>query len=137
MPILATTSLAAGLAGVLSLGASPITTANAPVTVVSCDYSSQYLPASATGIPETASFQGSSLRIAFVNQAPLTATNVRFAVRYAGRTQIVDDAGTFSTGAQIVQDFTAAAGANAYGSDTAECAVEAVTFSDGSTWQPA
>ncbi len=136
MPILAT-SLAAGLAGVLSLAASPIAAADAPVTVVSCDYSGQYLPASATGIPESASFQGSALRITFVNQAPLTATNVRFAVRYAGRTQIIDDAGTFSTGAQIVQDFTAASGANAYGSDSAQCAVESVTFSDGSTWQPA
>ena len=97
MPILST-SLATGLAGLLSLGASPIAAVNAPVTVVSCDYSSQWLPRPPTGIPESASFQGGNLRISFVNQAPLTATNVRFAVHYAGRTQIVDDAGTFSTG---------------------------------------
>ena len=136
MPIL-TTSLAAGLAGILTLGASPIAAPDAPVTVVSCDYTSQWLPSSATGIPETASFQGGNLRISFVNQAPLTATSVRFAVRYGGRTQIVDDAGTFSTGTPIVQDFTPLASANAFGSESAQCAVESVTFSDGSTWQPA
>ena len=136
MPIL-TTSLATGLAGILSLGASPIAAVNAPVTVVSCDYTSQWLPSSATGIPESASFQSGSLRISFVNQAPLTATNVRFAVHYAGRTQIVDDAGTFSTGTPIVQDFAPLANAGAYGNDGAQCAVESVTFSDGSTWQPA
>ena len=136
MPIL-TTSLATGLAGILSLGASPIAAVNAPVTVVSCDYTGQWLPASATGIPESGSFQNGSLRISFVNQAPLTATNVRFAVHYAGRTQIVDDAGTFSTGTPIVQDFVPLASAGPYGADSAQCAVEAVTFSDGSTWQPA
>ena len=136
MPIL-TTSLATGLAGLLSLGASPIATASAPVTVVSCDYTSQWLPSSATGIPETASFQTSNLRISFVNQAPVTATNVRFAVRYAGRAQVVDDAGTFSPGAPIVQDFVPLADAAAYGAAGVQCAVESVTFSDGSTWQPA
>ena len=136
MPLL-TTSLAAGLAGILSLGASPIAAVDAPVTVVSCDYTSQWLPSSATGIPETASFQAGTLRISFVNQAPLTATNVRFAVRYGGRTQILDDAGTFSTGTPIVQDFTPLSGTSAYGADGAQCAVESVTFSDGSTWQPA
>ncbi len=135
MPIL-TTSLATGLAGILTLGASPVSAVSAPVTVVACDYSGQWLPASATGIPETASFQNGTLRISFVNQAPQTATNVRFAVRYAGRTQIIDDAGTFSTGTPIVQDFSSPANAGAYG-DGAQCAVESVTFSDGSTWQPA
>ena len=136
MPVL-TASLATGLAGILTLGASPIAAGSAPVTVVSCDYSSQWLPSSATGIPESASFQNSSLRISFVNQAPITATNVRFAVRYAGRTQIVEDAGSFATGTPIVQDFSAVATSGAYGADGAECAVESVTFSDGSTWQPA
>ncbi|MDQ6925894.1 MAG: hypothetical protein M3154_06635 [Candidatus Eremiobacteraeota bacterium] len=135
--MLFTTTLATSLAGILSLGASPITAGSAPVTVVACDYSSQWLPSSATGIPETSSFQGGNLRISFVNQAPVTATNVRFAVRYAGRTQIVDDAGTFSTGAPIVQDFTALPNSDPYAADGAQCAVESVTFSDGSTWQPA
>lgn len=136
MPILST-SLATGLAGILSLGGSPLTAVNAPVTVVACDYTSPWLPSSATGIPETAAFQSGNLRISFVNQAPLTATGVRFAVRYAGRTQIIDDAGTFSTGTPIVQDFAPFAGAGAYGAEGTQCAVESVTFTDGSTWQPA
>jgi hypothetical protein len=133
--LLLTTSTFAGLAGALSLAsASPITAAAAPVSVVSCDYS---VVGSATlGLPELTPFQVGNLRITFVNQAPLAATNVRFAVRYADRTQIIDDAGTFATGTPVTQDFSPATNA-AYGGSAAACSVEAVTFADGSTWQPA
>jgi len=131
---LATTSLAA-LAGSLALaGASPLAVSVPPVSVVACDYSSAQGPGTLT-IPEAAPFQVSNLRITFVNQAPLTATNVRFAVRYADRTQIIDDAGTFSSGTPITQDFTPAANSGQYGG-SAECSVQSVTFADGSTWQP-
>jgi hypothetical protein len=135
MPLL-TTTLITGLAGALSLAStSPIASATAPVSVVSCDYSSLQGTGGLT-IPETAPFQTSNLRISFVNQAPVTATNVRFAVRYADRTQIIDDAGNFVSGAAVTQDFTPVA-AGAYYADGAQCSVESVTFSDGSTWQPA
>ncbi len=135
MPIL-TTSLITGLAGVLSLaGVSPIASVNAPVSVVACDFTGGQLPPSATGIPEMPSSYVGNLRISFVNQAPVTATSVRFAVRYAGRTQIIDDAGTFSTGVPITQEFTPAA-ITPYETSSAQCAVESVSFSDGSTWQP-
>lgn len=136
MPLLAST-LITGLAGVLSLaGTSPIAAATAPVSVVACDYSSVQSNGGALTIPETAPFQVGYLRITFVNQAPMAATNVRFAVRYADRTQIIDDAGTFSSGTPITQDFTPAAIAP-YGGNSAACSVESVTFADGSTWQPA
>jgi hypothetical protein len=135
MPLL-TTSLITGLAGALTLASNaPIASAIPPVSVVSCDYSSVQGIGALT-IPETAPFQTASLRISFVNQAPLTATNVRFAVRYADRTQIIDDAGPFSSGTPITQDFTPAAG-SAFSTGSAQCSVESVTFSDGSTWQPA
>jgi|ERR1700733_2374993 len=136
MPLLST-SLLAGLAGALSLAsASPIASAVSPVSVVSCDYTSVQSNGGTITIPEMAPFQVSNLRISFVNQAPLTATNVRFAVRYADRTQIIEDAGTFSSGTPITQDFTPTA-LSAYGAGSAQCSVESVTFSDGSTWQPA
>ena len=133
MPLLSTSlvSLAAGLS---LASASPIASATAPVSVVSCDYSS--LQSSALTIPEAASFQTGNLRITFVNQAAVAATNVRFAVRYADRTQIVDDSGLFSTGAPVTHDFAPAA-SSPYASGGAECSVESVTFADGTTWQPA
>jgi len=134
--LLLSTSLITGLAGALSLAsASPIASATSPVSVVSCDYTSVQ-SVGAIMIPETAPFQTSNLRISFVNQAPVTATNVRFAVRYADRTQIIEDGGNFTSGAPITQDFTPAA-ADAFYAGGAQCSVESVTFSDGSTWQPA
>lgn len=134
MPLLSST-LIAGLAGALSLGASPIASATPPVSVVACDYTSVQSPGTIT-LPETAPFQTSNLRISFVNQASLTATNVRFVVRYGDRTQVIDDSGTFSSGTSVTQDFTPTGNA-AFGNTAAQCAVESVTFSDGSTWQPA
>ena len=125
----------AGLAGALTLASSPLTSAVAPISVVSCDYSSVQAVPAATGISATAPLQASNLRISFVNQSPLEATDVRFAVNYGGITQIIDDNGRFATGAQIVHDFQPVA-TNAYAAAGAACAVESVTFADGSTWQP-
>jgi hypothetical protein len=126
----------AGITGALTLAAagSPVMAATAPVNVVSCDYSS--LPRDGSMlIPQTAPIQYSALRITFVNQTPLTATDVRFAVRYGDRTQIVEDTGTFSTGTSITQDFTPSDYLPYNG--PAACSVQSVTFGDGSTWQPA
>lgn len=132
MPLL-TTSTFAGLAGALSLAsASPL--AASPVSVVSCDYS--VISSTTAVLPELTPFHVGNLRITFVNQGPIAATNVRFAVRYADRTQIIDDAGTFSTGTPVTQDFTPAANAP-YDGSGASCDVQAVTFADGSVWQPA
>ena len=133
--LLLATSAIAGLAGALSLASvSPFAAATPPVNVVSCDYSA--IQSSALGLPELTPFQVGNLRITFVNEAPLAATNVRFAVRYADRTQIIDDAGTFATGTPITQDFSPAPSAPYDGSGAA-CSVQSVTFADGSTWQPA
>jgi hypothetical protein len=125
-------STIAGMTGALTLAAgSPAAAAVPPVSVVSCDYSS----AQGSGgmlIPATAPFQTSNLRITFVNQAPLSARDVVFAVGYDGRTQTVEDAGTFSQGTQITQDFIPASNLRYNGSAT--CSVQSATFSDGSTW---
>jgi hypothetical protein len=127
------TSTLAGLAGALSLAAgSPIASASSPVSIVSCNYSSEQSSAALT--PEMAPYQVRNLQISFVNQAAVTATGVKIAVRYADRTQIVEDAGTFSTGTPITRNFVPAGG-GAYGGGSAQCAVEAVTFADGSVWQ--
>jgi hypothetical protein len=128
-------SAIAGAAGALTLAAgSPAAAAVPPVSVVSCDYSSLQ----GTGgmlIPATAPFRTSNLRITFVNNAALAATDVRFAVGYDGRTQIVEDAGTFSSGTPITQEFVPSA--NLWYNGPAACSVQSVKFSDGSTWQAA
>jgi hypothetical protein len=130
-----TVPLFSTIAGALTIAAgSPATAAVPPVSVVSCDYSSLQ----GTGgmlIPATAPFRTSNLRITFVNRAALTATDVRFTAGYDGRTQVVDDAGTFSSGTPITQDFAPAA--NLWYNGPAACSVQSVTFSDGSTWQSA
>jgi hypothetical protein len=128
-------SALAGLAGILTLAGSPLTSAVAPVSVVSCDYSSVQAVPAMTGISESAPLQTSNLRISFVNQSPLEATDVRFAVNYGGITQIIDDNGRFATGTPIVHDFQPVA-TGSYDAAGAACAVESVTFADGSTWQP-
>ena len=133
MPLL-TSATFAGLAGALSLASASPLAATPPVSVVSCDYS--VTQSSALGLPELTPFHVGNLRITFVNQAPIAATNVRFAVRYADRTQIIDDAGTFSTGTPVTQDFSPATNAP-YDGAGAACSVQAVTFADGSVWQPA
>jgi hypothetical protein len=129
MPLISTL---AGVTGALTLAAgSPAGAAVPPVSVIACDYSSTQ----GTGgmlVPETAPFQLSNLRISFVNGAPVAATGVRFAVGYDGRTQIVEDKGTFSTGTAITQDVIPAANLRYNGPAT--CTVQSVTFSDGSIW---
>jgi hypothetical protein len=131
MPLLTTTL--AGLAGALSLAAgSPFASASSPVSIVSCDYSS--VQSSAALTPETAPYAVRSLQISFVNQSAVTATGVKIAVRYADRTQILDDAGTFATGTPITRNFVPTGG-GLYDGSSAQCTVEAVTFADGSVWQ--
>jgi hypothetical protein len=125
-------STIAGMAGALTLAAaSPAAAAVPPVSVVSCDYSS-FQGSGGLLIPATAPFQMSNLRITFENQAPLVATDVVFAVNYDGRTQVVEDAGTFSSGTPVTQEFIP--NANLRYNGPAMCSVQSVTFSDGSSW---
>ncbi|MDB5072599.1 MAG: hypothetical protein JWM87_3710 [Candidatus Eremiobacteraeota bacterium] len=133
----AITTTIAGVAGLLTLaaaGAPAMAATPAPVSVVSC--SSYSLPRDgAMLIPQTAPAQFNTLRITFVNQAPLTATDVRFVVQYSGHAQVIEDTGKFSSGVSISNDFTPADYIPYNGPAT--CSVQSVTFSDGSTWQPA
>jgi len=139
MPLFAA-PLLAGLAGAVTIAAaSPSAPAvgystTLPVSVVSCEQNSFEIPAMLEG-PNPA-IRLDNLRISFVNRAALAATDVRFAVSTPTGTQTIDDAGSFGPGARISHDFSPAAGGQNF-SDTAKCAVESVTFIDGTTWQPA
>ena len=117
----------AAATGAMALFASP---AAAPINITSCNVSST--PSQV--IPETARVWSDNLLITFVNQAPVPATDVRFAVSYKGQTQVLDDAGTFSTGTPITQNLSPSPEPQYDGAAT--CSVQSVTFSDGSTWQP-
>lgn len=139
MPLFAA-PLLAGLAGAVTIAAAAPASAPAvgysttlPVSVVSCEQSSFDVPAMLEG-PNPA-IRLDNLRISFVNRAALAATKVRFAVSTAAGTQTIDDAGSFGPGARISHDFSTDAGGQNF-SDTAKCAVQSVTFIDGSTWQP-
>jgi hypothetical protein len=127
-------STIAGVAGSIALFASPLPAGAAPISVTSCDVSSirsydgQLVPASAP-------FATSEVRVTFVNNAPVAATAVRFAVSYDGRSQTFNDTGTFASGTAITHDFSPSENLRYAG--PAQCSVQAVTFSDGSTWQSA
>jgi hypothetical protein len=124
-------ALAAGVTGALTLAAgSPAAAAVSPISVSSCDYVTYDMPS----IPATPLLRHANLRITFTNEAPLTATDVRFAVRYRASTEVVEENGKFSSGTPITHDFQPSASPWYHGS--AECSVQSVTFSDGSTWQP-
>lgn len=132
MPILSTI---AGVAGALTLAAgSPAMAAATPVSVVSCDYTSLQGDGVQL-VPETAPIVTNNVRLTFVNNTPLTATDVHFAVRYGDSTQIVDETGTFSSGTPITRNVLPSI--DLYYNGSATCGVQSVTFSDGSTWQPA
>jgi len=120
----------AAATGALALFLPSASMTAAPVSITSCNVSST--PSEI--IPETARFWSSNLGITFVNQAPVPATDVRFAVSYKGQTQLLDDAGTFSTGTPITQNLSPSPEPQYDGAAT--CSVQSVTFSDGSTWQP-
>ena len=124
---------AAGIAGAITLAAgAPASAATAPVGVVSCSYSSTPRDGGSL-IPATAPFEPDNVQLTLVNNAPLAATNVRFAVSSPGGMQFVNDAGTFSPGTSITQNFDSRA--NLQYTGPAACTGQSVTYSDGSTWQ--
>jgi hypothetical protein len=118
-----------GLTAALVVAADTPVAAAPPVSVASCDYTTYDVPP----IPATPLIQHGNLRITFTNQTPLTATDVRFAIRYRSGTQVVQDTGKFSSGTPITQDFEPDVSLGYHG--PAYCTVQSVTFSDGSTWQ--
>jgi hypothetical protein len=124
-------AIVAGVTGALTLAAgSPAAAAVSPISVSSCDYTTYVVPT----IPATPLLRHANLRITFTNQAHLTATDVRFAVRYRSSTEVVEETGKFSSGTPITQDFEPSAAAGYHGS--AQCSVQSVRFSDGTTWEP-
>jgi len=130
-------STIAGVTGAVALvagspAASPAAPAASPVSVVACNYSS-LRGNGALRAPGMGSLNLGSLLVTFVNDSPLTATDVRFTAHYANSTQTFEEAGTFSTGTSVTQNFTPSNNPEFNGS--AACAVQSVTFSDGSTWQ--
>ena len=129
-----------GIAAALTIAAvSPVSAPNVgisttlPISVVSCEQTSYHIFPALEG--PNSPLEYDNLRISFVNRAPMPATAVRFAVTTATGTQSIQDVGTFSNGASISHNFSPAVSGENF-SDAALCAVQSVTFSDGSTWQP-
>ncbi len=105
---------------------------NAPVSVVSCEQTNFDINPMLEG--PASPIRYGNLSISFVNRAALKATGDRFAVSTPSGTQTITDAGSFAGGTRISHDFAPVSGDNFAGAS--QCAVQSVTFSDGSTWQP-
>jgi hypothetical protein len=77
-----------------------------------------------------------ALHIAFTDIAPKPVSEIAFAVLLDGRREVVNDRGTFSTGAQIEHVYDAFRGSRTRTFKTPQptCTVESVQFADGSTW---
>jgi hypothetical protein len=75
-----------------------------------------------------------SVSIDFVNLRDAPADEVRFTVRYAGRTSHILDRGTFSKAVRIDHIFHEFWGALFVGSNAMSCTVDYVHFADDSAW---
>ncbi|HTV93519.1 MAG TPA: hypothetical protein VMG98_12465 [Verrucomicrobiae bacterium] len=126
------TSLALALALANAPGTQYAYTGTAPVTVASCALepappalSLPYSPPSAAGEASTA--------ISFENEAPATVASVTFDVSDGRTTSRIVDRGAFSSGVAIDHSFFTPQFQDDLGNVT--CSVQAVAFTDGSTWQ--
>jgi hypothetical protein len=76
------------------------------------------------------------LRIAYVNDAKVTATEVDFEVDgNAGTIQTVTDRGTFESGKPINHVFALPVNASPLGLSSARCIVTKVAYADGTVWK--
>jgi hypothetical protein len=73
-----------------------------------------------------------SLAISYANRNEKTATSVTFNVTDGRSTEQVVDNGTFTNGALIQHAFSTPGFAN---DSNVRCTVDAVAFSDGSSWK--
>jgi hypothetical protein len=70
--------------------------------------------------------------IGYTNERDATATEVRFRVKYAGKTLVFADRGAFAAHAKIDREFTKFTAV--YNGSTVECGVLSATFADGTHW---
>jgi hypothetical protein len=75
-----------------------------------------------------------SVSIGFVDRYDAPADEVRFTVRYAGRTAHILDRGTFSKAVRIDHIFREFWGALFAGSNVTSCSVEYAHFADNTAW---
>ena len=118
----------AALAATVAISTTPAAQNQVPVGLTRCDVveTQQALPFDGVG-PTL-----DTLAVSFVNRAGLTAKDVRITVSYGGVAQTIDDRGTFSPNIAIEHSF----GTGASAAEAPTCSVAAVTFADGSVWQP-
>jgi hypothetical protein len=77
-----------------------------------------------------------ALHIVWMNTKAVPATHIRFHVTYAGVSLNIREHGTFSQGAKIDKHYNAFNGIGFTGSKPQVCAVQQVSFSDGSIVAP-
>jgi hypothetical protein len=72
--------------------------------------------------------------LSFTNQRIAPANEVRFTIRYAGRTEQIDDKGSFLENVRIDHAFNGFYNLRYRGPSPSVCRVDYVGFSDGTAW---
>ena len=103
-----------------------------PVSISACEITRRARTRNVTN-PYPLAITG-GLHISFAVRGPLAATDVRFRVDYRGESEIVPDAGTFSSGATISHSYDNFSDYAFLGPTPNVCRVVTVRFSDGSVW---
>jgi hypothetical protein len=103
-----------------------------PVTVKACNVSVSDAPYSAGPYSISAGYgiAHRSLELSFVNTGNVPASKVTFLVNDGGKSQQIEDRGTFTPGIRIDRDLSDVALGN-----SANCSVAEVDFADGTSWR--
>jgi hypothetical protein len=104
--------------------------AGAPITIDRCTVDE----ASALANPKFGlhTSYAAGIAIGYTNERDAAATEVRFGVRYAGKTLTFVDRGTFAAHAKQRHEFTKFTAV--YNGANVDCRVVSVSFADGSRW---
>jgi hypothetical protein len=128
VPAIGATAALAAVTRPIDRGSPTTAFTNGPVSIQGCN---TYTVSAYGAVPEGPTIPDIPfVEIAFVNRYDSAAKKVRFALRSGNAAEIVTDSGTFSTGTTITHLFSP----GNVGTNTVECAVESVTFADGSAW---
>jgi hypothetical protein len=127
-------ALLAAFAASFACSASPapadVPIAQAPISIDHCSVDEAAAIENPKAGPHTSFADG--IVIGYTNERDATATEVRFAVKYAGKTLSFADRGTFAAHAKVSREFTKFTAV--YNGSKVECRVLSATFADGTRW---
>jgi len=130
MPWLRSVSLTMALAAAVAPLAASALGYTPPVSVKKCSVDGRD-PAPIQAFAPNPWFSG-YVRLSFVNNTPVTATNIELTVSYDGEVEDLDSVGTFAPGARIERWISLAP---FVWPDDVTCSVVRINFIDGTSWK--